>query len=214
MKTISTSKIIFLGLTASLLLTGAGCYGTADQLATDAVKPMAVSVGALNKAKQVTAKANASTNAESDAMANEMTAAMVITEGAEVPPGVTPEADFGCNDRSAYVKVARESDSGDVLRDALQSLLAIRDTNYEGLYNSLATSSLTVDKIQSRDGVTTEVWLKGEVGGGGACDAPRIKEQLEATIRRLKPDFKIFLNGSEKNYACIGDQSGTCAYPE
>jgi len=222
MKTIKFNSAVGLaGLSAVLILAGAGCAGTAnqlatgavktaDQLSTDALKPTTVPLAALNKAKQVTAKANAAANAESDAMANEMTVAMVITEGSEVPPDITPGETFGCNDRSAYVKVARESDSGDVLRDALQSLLVIHDTNYDGLYNSLATSSLTLDKIQSRDGVTTEVWLKGEVRSGGACDDPRVKEQLEATIRRLKPDFKIFLNGSEENYRCLGDQSGNC----
>jgi len=208
-----SSVITLFGLAAALVLAGAGCAKTAkiaDELATDAVKPMAFSVGALNQAKQVAAQANARANAESDAIANEMTVAMVVTEGAEVPPGIEPGETFGCNDRSAYVKVARESDSGDVLRDALQSLFAVRETTYDGLYNSLASSSLAVDRIQSSDGVTTEVWLKGQVSTGGACDDPRLKQQIEATVSRLKPDFKIFLNGSEENYRCLGDESGTC----
>ncbi|MFA6603496.1 MAG: hypothetical protein WCT10_01485 [Patescibacteria group bacterium] len=201
-------------LLIGLVLAGAGCAGAADELAGDALKPTAVPLSALNLAKQLTAQEQARANAEADSIANEMTVAMVITENAAVPPGIEPGATFGCSDRSAYTKVARESDSGDVLRDALQSLFAVRDTNYDGLYNSLASSSLAVDKIQSRDGVTTEVWLKGQIVSSGTCDDPRIKEQIEATVRRLKPDFKIFLNGSEKNYRCIGNQSGDCAQPK
>jgi hypothetical protein len=104
----------------------------------------------------------------------------------------------------------REAQTDSVVSDALTTLFSVRDSNREGKYNALWQSKLAVEKIQSRDGVTTEVWLKGSTQSGGVCDDPRIKAQIEYTIKRLKPKFKIFLNGTESNYRCLGDMSGEC----
>lgn len=196
---------------AAVLFLGAGCVQTADELATDAVKPVAVPIAALNQAKQVTGDVQAQANWQAELIANEMTVAMVLTEGNEPPAGLTVESElFGCNDHIVFVKTARESETDNPLRDALNSLFAIRETTFKELHNSLANSSLAVDKIQSTDGVTTEVWLTGQTQSAGECDDPRIKEQVAATVRRLKPHFRIFFNGSEKDWRCLTDLSGQC----
>ncbi len=196
-----------------LVLAGAGCQNSLpDKVAGEAVNGMvATPLRALDKAKEVTADENARSRLEAESIANEMTVAMVLTENAAAPAGVELGDAFGCNDRVAFTKVPRESDSGDALKDILASLFAVRATNVNGLYNGLADSRLALDKIQSRDGVNTEVWLTGRIVSSGACNDPRIKAQIEATIARYKPKFKFFLNGTEEEYQCIGDQSGNCA---
>ena len=196
----------------TLVLAGAGCQNSVpDRVAGEAVNGMvAVPLQALNKAKNLTADENARTRLEAESVANEMTVAMVLTENAAAPAGAEIGDAFGCNERVVFTKVPRESDSGDALRDILASLLALRVPNVNGFYNGLSDSRLAVEKIQSRDGATTEVWLKGQISSPGACNDPRIKAQLEATIARYKPKFKIFLNGTEEAYGCIGDQSGKC----
>ncbi len=215
MKTKIVSAFYFAAAAAILVLAGAGCLQSVNrvgnELGNEVVQPVAVPISALNKAKQVTSEANAKANEQTESVANEMTVAMVLTEGAKAPEGAQLGDTFGCQDRVAFVKVPRETDSGDTLKDVLTSLLAVKDTNYKGYYTALAFSTLKVDKIQSTDGVTTEVWLSGLPKSGGACDDPRIKEQLEQTIKRLRPNFKIFLNGSEAKYNCIGDLSGRCS---
>jgi len=195
-----------------LVLAGVGCQGSVpDQVAGEAINGMvATPLKALDKAKKLSAEENARTRLESEGVANEMTVAMVLTDNAAAPRDAEIGATFGCNDRVAFTKVARASDSGETLKDILNSLLAVHDSNVNGLYNGLADSRLTLDKLQSRDGVTTEVWLKGKISSSGACDDPRIKAQLEATIARYKPKFQIFLNGTEDEYRCIGDMGGQC----
>jgi hypothetical protein len=197
-------------LAAALALVGAGCMETGNELADDALKPVAVPVGALKDAQGLSEDLKAKKNLEEESMANEMTVAMILTEGSQAPAGVTPGDTIGCNDRVAFIKVPRESDSGDTLKDALNSLFAVKDPSYGGLHDSLALSTLKVDKIQSTDGVTTEIWLAGQVSSGGACDDPRIKAQVEYTVKRLKPKYKILLNGEEDDWRCLGDQSGQC----
>jgi hypothetical protein len=55
-----------------------------------------------------------------------------------------------------------------------------------------------------------EVWLSGDLVSGGACDVPRVKAQVEETVRLYSPVFKIYLNGSESAWRCFGDMSGQC----
>jgi len=108
------------------------------------------------------------------------------------------------------MKEHRAASTDSIVHDALMTLFALKDANRNELYNALWQSDLAVDKIQSRDGVVTEVWLKGKTQSGGACDDPRLKAQIEATISRFRPKFKIFLNGTEAAYRCLGDMSGEC----
>jgi len=212
-------------IAAVLPFVGAGCVPakvavqnagqTVDRAANDAIEAAASApLHAYEQAHKVTEDEQARLNLEAESGADEMTVAMVLTDGATPPAGAQLGDTFGCNDRIAFVKVARESDSGDTLKDVLNSLFAIHDNTVQTYYNGLADSRLSVDKIQSTDGVTTEVWLKGKISSPGECNDPRIKEQIEATVRRLKPKYKIFLNGSWSNYDCIGNLKGDCGQPQ
>ncbi|MEY4744685.1 MAG: hypothetical protein RL272_630 [Candidatus Parcubacteria bacterium] len=196
---------------ALLILIGAGCLSVADTLTNDAVLPAQVPIEALNRAKQVTEEQRAKENEMNEQVSDDMTVAMILTENAKVPAGaVLAGGTVGCNDRVAYVKAHRGASTDSVVHDALMTLFSVKDSNYQDLYDSLWQSNLTVDKILSTDGVTTEVWLKGKTQMGGVCDAPRFKAQIESTISRFKSKFKIYLNGSESAYRCLGDQSGQC----
>ncbi len=197
---------------AALIMLGAGCFSVADTLTNEAVLPAQVPVEALAKAKQVTADEKAKENEINEQVSDDMTVAMIVTEGAKVPDGATlaAGAPIGCNDRVAYVKAHRGASTDSVVHDALTTLFQVKDANYQELYNSLWQSDLAVEKITSADGVTTDVWLKGKTQMGGVCDAPRLKAQIESTVARFKPKFKIYLNGSESAYRCLGDQSGEC----
>jgi hypothetical protein len=192
---------------AALLLVGGGCSRVAD----DAMQPVTVPIGALEQAKTLTIEEKARMTAEAEALTNEVGVVMILTDGAEVPAGLKPSDQvIGCNDRPVVVQLTRETATGDVLRDALNTLFAAKDTNVQGALNSLDDATLKVDDIRSSDGVTTEVHLSGALNSGGACDDPRITEQVEGTIRRLRPHYKVFWNGSEANWRCHGDMSGEC----
>lgn len=201
-----------LAVVVCLIFSGGGCQDSAaDRVAGEAVNGMIrTPLKALDQAKELTQMERARAALDAESVANEMTVAMILPDGVAAPAGIEPGETVGCNDRVAYAKVPRESDSGDTLKDVLNSLFAVRETTYGGLHNSLALSRLSVEKIQSRDGVNTEVWLKGSVSSSGACDDPRVKAQIEFTVKRLKPAYKIFLNGSEDEFRCIGDMSGLC----
>jgi len=197
----------------ALSLTGAGCSEEADKAAEDAVKPIAVPVAALNEANEATAEINAATRREADSIDNYLPVAVVLTDGQQAPTDGIERLEtktFGCSDRIGYVRLSREAATSDVVRDALTTLFAVKDPNVGGLYNSIWQSALEVDKIQSTDGVTTEVWISGETTMSGACDSPRLKEQIEATIRQYRPKFKVLLNGTESEWDCFGDMSGEC----
>ncbi|HTK04480.1 MAG TPA: hypothetical protein VL500_02760 [Candidatus Eisenbacteria bacterium] len=196
---------------AVLVLLGAGCFSVADKLSNDAVLPVKTSVDVLNKAKTVTAEQSAKANEEAEMVSDDVSVALILTENTAVPAGADVQPGIvGCNDKVAYVKEHRAASTDSIVHDALMTLFSLKDSNRNDLYNALWQSDLAVDKIQSRDGVVTEVWLKGKTQSGGACDDPRIKAQIEATISRFKPKFKIFLNGTESAYRCLGDQSGEC----
>ncbi|MEK9151919.1 MAG: hypothetical protein AAB692_00980, partial [Patescibacteria group bacterium] len=135
--------------------------------------------------------------------------ALALLEGSDVPDGAEIKETFGCNDRLALVRVPKKNTS-QPLADALTALFAIGARPPRGLFNGLSGSALSVEKISyGADGVA-EVRLKGRLGLGGECDDPRFKAQIEGTIRRLRPKFKIFLNGSESAYRCVGDLKGDC----
>lgn len=204
------SRFVLGASVAALLLLGAGCV-TAEKVVDDALLPTTVSLDALQKAKDLTAELGLKDNEEAERYTNDVTVAFVVTDGMDVPVAFeTENIEFGCNDTIVYVKRGRENSSGDVVRDALTTLFAEKDSTVEGVHNSLASSTLLVDRIVSRDGVTTEVELKGEMVSAGACDSPRLKEQIEATIRRFRPKYRVLLNGSESEWQCFGNESGSC----
>lgn len=188
-------KIIALAV-PSLLLLGAGCAP---------VTPVATNA-------PLTEEQQASANELADLHASMLTVAMIVTENAAAPKDAAViNGPIGCDDRVAYVKVHRVSKTDSVVKDALAALFSVKDTNFDGLYDALANSTFSVDKVTTdSDGATTDVWLKGQANSGGICDDPRIKAQIEYTIKRLRPQYKIYLNGSESAYRCIGNESGMC----
>jgi hypothetical protein len=206
-----STKVAAVAIPVLMILVGAGCFKMADKAAETAVTPVTVPVAAYVKSREDLELIAAKTNEENEKLTDDISIAMVLTEGVEPPVGATVvPGTIGCNDRIAYVKTHRERQTDSVLSDALSTLFSNKDSNVLAAYNALWQSELAVEKIQSTDGTTTEVWIKGKTASGGVCDDPRIKAQLEYTIKRFKPKFKIFLNGTEANYRCLGDMSGEC----
>ena len=201
-------------LPVAMLLAGAGCTKKADDLAADAVKPITVPIAALDEANEVMAEANAVARRDADSIENLLPVAMVLTEGRQVPAsGVERLAakTFGCLDRIGYVRVSREVATHDIVHDALMTLFSVREAVVDGMYNSLWLSSLIVDEIRGVGDNTVEVRISGEMVSSGTCDDPRLKEQIEATVRQYRPNYRILLNGTEKNWECFGDMTGECA---
>lgn len=197
------------GLIAFLLFAGVGCRQFADDSATQALQPIVVPVQSLEEAKKATVLANAVVHTDEERMSDDVSVGLILTDGSKGYEDAVGEV-VGCNDKVVFKKIHRAATSDLVVSDALKTLLSQKQSSIDGLHNALWQSALEVDKIRSTDGVTTEVWLKGKVVSGGACDDPRIKAQVERTVARFRPDFTIFLNGSEKEWRCLGDQSGEC----
>lgn len=201
--------ILAIAVPAALMLVGAGCMSFGDSLGDAAIQPVAVPLSALDQTQEAVELRQAKVNEDDERDSADVSVALIWSD--EAAGKATPvEGEIGCADRIAYLPMHREAMTDSVLSDALVTLFAIRNANQDGLYNALWQSELSVEKILSRDGVTTEVWLKGTIASGGACDDPRIKAQIESTIKRFRPKYQIFLNGSEAAYRCLGDQSGQC----
>lgn len=99
------------------------------------------------------------------------------------------------------------------LKGSLEALFAIKSykVNDTGFNNSLYNSNLKVTVLS--DNTATIVDLNGDLISAGTCDDPRIKAQIEETIKANLPSNKqyvIRLNGSEQNWKCWNDMSGTC----
>jgi hypothetical protein len=207
----TTYYAVFGGLTAVLLLVGFGCVNKINSSVDAGLQPVTVPLQALQKSKEELAEEQAKRNRDNESVANESTVALILTEGAVPPAGAKIGETIGCNDKVALTTVARVSATDDPIHDALMSLFDVRESTHNQLYNSLYQSKLTVDRIISPDGVTTEVWLKGDIASGGVCDDPRIKAQIEGTVKRLRPVYKIYLNGTEAEYQCIGNMKEECS---
>jgi len=206
------SRIIVF-VASALLFAGAGCAKTSetlDALADDAVAPVEVPLLALKEAQDASAAQAAYANDVAELTSDNVTVALVRTigdDGAEAPPG---EGFIGCGDQIVFTSVHRASASGNTVKDALATLLSIKEATYSGVYNALWQSTLTVEDVRSMDGVTTDVLLKGRYVSSGSCDLPRIKAQVERTIGRFRTKYRVILNGSEKDWRCMGDESGNC----
>ena len=204
---------IIMALAVGLVMVGSGCISsedeTADTVVTGAVKtPLA----ALDKAKQLTGTEQARLNRQAEESSNYVTVALILTEGSDIPEGVVLGPTIGCSDRVAMVSMSRVSDSGEVVIDALNTLFGLRDPSPKDFYSSLAFSDVKVlnRSIATSDGVNVMIRLEGDLVSSGVCDTPRIKAQVEETIRHFYPNFKIVLNGSESAWRCFGDQSELC----
>ncbi|OIO51553.1 hypothetical protein COY93_00595 [Candidatus Uhrbacteria bacterium CG_4_10_14_0_8_um_filter_58_22] len=207
----NTKRFAIVGL-AALLLAGWGCNPKIQPTPLDQVSN---DVDALQSAQELSAEEVILARRQNDLTSNLLPIAVVLTEGQEAPAeGVERLSDetFGCLDRIGYVRVTREMATDDVVADAISTLLASKEPAYGNLINSLWESTFKLDKVQQsgENGATTEVWISGEANSPGTCADPRIKEQIEATVRQYSPDYKIFLNGTEANWRCLGDLSGEC----
>ncbi len=104
---------------------------------------------------------------------------------------------IGCGDSVVAITRPIAATAG-VLRAALESLFAIKDTYYgsSGLYNALAQSDLHTAGITIANGVAT-IHLTGTVTMGGECDIPRVEAQLTETALQFSTVkiVSIFVNG-------------------
>lgn len=108
----------------------------------------------------------------------------------------------GCDDSLVPIETTIDP-AGDPLEQVMQALVATRTRTVSpsGLYNSLHTSQLTVQRVEHyRDGAAT-VYLGGYVEFGGACDLPRFEAQLMQTALQF-PDVtevEILINDQPLN---------------
>jgi hypothetical protein len=89
---------------------------------------------------------------------------------------------IGCDDSA--VVVSRNVKSTSAAEGALQALLADKSEKYgtTGLRNALWQSNLRLDSI-TVDDKTADVKLSGDLQLAGVCDNPRVKAQLEDTVK-------------------------------
>ena len=79
-----------------------------------------------------------------------------------------------------------------------------------GLHNPFGEKKTRFDRVEITDAGMSIVFLQGDPEFGGICDVPRFQEQLKKTIELSTKKYEIRLNGSEKNFRCLGDMSGNC----
>lgn len=130
--------------------------------------------------------------AEEEAAAG--TAALVVhfvaVEAEPVVGGRRVGEVFGCADRLVAVDVEKTTTAETVeerVTAALAAQFAAKDEAPEGLYNALARSVLRVAKVEPVPALpgAYRVHLGGNLRLGGACDTPRVREQLEATATQF-----------------------------
>lgn len=89
---------------------------------------------------------------------------------------------IGCGDSVVLVSKTTQATSG--AEGALRLLLADKSEKYgtTGLRNALWQSSLTLDGVTVVE-KTANVKLSGKLQLSGVCDIPRVKAQLESTVK-------------------------------
>ena len=99
---------------------------------------------------------------------------------------------FGCGDRLVAVEVEPETEIEPAtvearITAALAAQFAAEDSPRGGLYDALARSTLRVDRVEPVPALpgAYRVHLGGNLRLGGACDAPRVRHQLEATATQF-----------------------------
>lgn len=106
---------------------------------------------------------------------------------------------IGCND--SLVPVERTvTPTNSLLEAAIAELL--KPNEMSSLYNVLNQSSLAIDKITLQSN-SADIYLKGNLVVNGACDTPRIQEQLKATATQF-PTVQIanfYINNRPLNEA-------------
>jgi hypothetical protein len=104
---------------------------------------------------------------------------------------------IGCNDSIVAVEVTIPQNQP-ALRATLEKLLSIHTREYggSGLYNALYQSNLQIQAIENNNGAV-KINLTGNLTSSGSCENPRIKAQLEETVKRFPNvnTVKYFVNG-------------------
>lgn len=99
---------------------------------------------------------------------------IALEDGGKSGPAV------GCGDSLVAVDLPVND-----LKLAVRQLLDNHSRTYgqSGLYNALYQSDLQLNRIErTNDGISAN--LAGKLVLGGECDSPRVKAQLEATLRQ------------------------------
>lgn len=120
--------------------------------------------------------------------------------------------EFGCESLLVPVKRDLTKTQSD-LAEALVQLITIKQNAYadQGLRNAIAPSAPTIKLANIHyDGKTRVISFEGSFTSSGACEDPRIKAQIEETVKLYSDNYRIELNGSDKNWRCLFDQSGQC----
>lgn len=110
---------------------------------------------------------------------------------------------IGCND--SLVAVEKTTTSSDLLKTAIKNLLADHSQNESAnnlnnsgsLYNALYLSSLDLENIIYEENKII-VRLSGNLKMGGECDNPRVKAQIEETVRQYAggKEIEILINNN------------------
>lgn len=125
---------------------------------------------------------------------------------------------FGCGDKVVIVDLPpteKPTILGISLLKTLNGLFAVKESEFQyqgkALLNSLAGSNVKVNDVEILNGAA-KVEINGTIISAGTCDDPRIKEQIIQTIMNYPKvtSYTILLNGSTKEWECLGDQSGNC----
>ena len=101
----------------------------------------------------------------------------------------------GCGDSVRYVNKTVQATSA--VEGALQVLLSDKtERTQSDLYNALWQSNLTLDAVTVVD-TTADVVLSGQMQLSGECDNPRVKAQLESTVKQVSgvETVHVMLNG-------------------
>lgn len=120
--------------------------------------------------------------------------------------------EFGCESLLIPVRKELSKDQSD-LATALVQLITTKEQAYadQGLRNAIAPSAPTIKLTNIHyDGKTRVIDFEGSFKSAGVCEDPRIKAQIEETVKLYATDYRIQLNGDAKNWRCLGDQSGQC----
>ncbi len=125
--------------------------------------------------------------------------------------GTPSSSTFGCGDQIEMVH--RTVNTTTPLKTAIQELLSIHNRNYgaSGLTTALYQNNFTVSNV-TITGNHADIDLTGSIMIGGACDNPRIEEQMKRTILQFPSiqTYQIKLNGTAHNWNCLFNLSGSC----
>jgi hypothetical protein len=104
---------------------------------------------------------------------------------------------IGCNDSVIAVDYPIPATQS-VLTASLKELFSLKDRNYgqSGLVNALAPAQLQIKEVSIISG-KANINLTGTLSLGGACDAPRVKAQIEETALQFSTvkSVSVTING-------------------